>query len=288
MAAEVYPKSRATMPKKIDLSFIRTKAEIKQHLHSALSEIHLACDVWTTEHKKKAFLAVIAHFVDSKGKSQKALLGLPQLRGSHGGQHQAEFVNAIINWYEIAHKLGYYISDNHGSNDKCCRFISRHLGEQYQINQDPKTRWIQCHGHVINLTSQAFIFAPDKEMINAVINKVREEADTENEDEDDTNKHDEEARLAALLKKKKKLSQKDIRPLGKLHRIIAYMRALELLYNEFLDTAGRIILMDNDTQWNSWHAMSMVACELEGFINVFMKNHHKVIRKYALTPDNQD
>ncbi len=115
-------------------------------------------------------------------------------------------MNAIIDWYKIAHKLGYYISDNHGSNDKCCHFISRHLGEQYQINWDPKTRRIQCHGHVINLTSQAFIFAPDKEMIDAVINKVREEADTENEDEDDTNKHDEEARLAALLKKKKKLS----------------------------------------------------------------------------------
>ena len=79
MAAEVYPKSRAMIPKKVDLSFLRTKAKIKQHLHSALSEIHLACDVWTTEHKKKAFLAVVAHFVDSKGKSRKALLGLPRL-----------------------------------------------------------------------------------------------------------------------------------------------------------------------------------------------------------------
>ena len=86
MAAGVYLKSRAAIPKKIDHSFVRTKAEIKQQLHSALSEIHLACDVWTTEHKKKAFLGIIAHFVDAEGNYRKALLGLPQLRGSYGGQ----------------------------------------------------------------------------------------------------------------------------------------------------------------------------------------------------------
>ena len=85
-------------------------------------------------------------------------------------------------------------------------------------------------------------------MINAIVNKVREEADTENKDEDDANEYDEEARLIALLKKKKKLSWKDIRPLGKLYGIIIYIRASELLYNEFLDAAGRIILIDNDTR----------------------------------------
>ena len=149
MAADILPKSRGTIPKKIELAFIQTKAKIKQHLHSALSEIH----VWAIEHKKKAFLAVVAHFVDAERKNRKALLGLPQLRGSHGGQHQ---VNAIIDWYEISHKLGYYIGDNHGSNDKCCRFISKSIKEQCQVTWEPKTRRIRCHGHVINLASQAF------------------------------------------------------------------------------------------------------------------------------------
>ena len=78
MAADILPKSRATIPKKIELSFIQTKAKIK---HFALSEIHLACDVWTTEHKKKAFLAVVAHFVDAERKNRKALLGLPGAMG---------------------------------------------------------------------------------------------------------------------------------------------------------------------------------------------------------------
>ena len=203
-------------------------------------------------------------------------------------------MNQIIDCYEIAHKLGYYIGDNHGSNDKCCRFISKHLGERYQINWDPNSRRIRCHGHVINLASQAFVFAPDKETIDIVVNEVRQEAEAENgdvdedEDEDEDNEHDEEARLVMVLKKKKRKSWKDIGPLGKLHAIVAYMRASELLYNEFLDAAGRMIPMDNDTRWNSWHTMSMVACELEGFVDIFVKNHRKAIGKYALTPDDWD
>ena len=291
MAADVYPKSRSAIPKKIDLSFLQTKAEIKQHLHSALSEIHLACDVWTTEHKKKAFLAVVAHFVDTEGKNRKALLGLPRLRGSHGGQHQAEHANRIIDWYEIAHKLGYYIGDNHGSNDKCCRFISKHLREEYQANWEPKTRRIRCHGHVINLASQAFIFAPDKETIDAVVYEIRQEADVgdENDEEvDEDDEYDEEARLAMVSKKKKRPCWKDIGPLGKLHAIVAYMRASELLYNEFLNAAGRMIPMDNDTRWDSWYTMNEVACELEGHVDTFVKNHRKAIGKHALTPDDWD
>ena len=296
MAAGVYPKSRAALPKKIEHAFLQEKDEIKQHLQTALSEIHLACDVWTTEHKKKAFLAIVAHFVDAGGNSRKALLGLPRLRGSHGGQHQAELVNSIIDWYGIARKLGYYIGDNHGSNDKCCRFISRHLREQHQIQWEPKTRRIRCHGHVINLAGQAFIFAPDKETIDVVVDEVRrgssnagqggDEMDADGDRDEDDETEDEENKLVTASKKKKRRSWKDIGPLGKLHVIVAYMRASELLYNEFLDAAGRAIPMDNDTRWNSWYTMSAVACELEGHVDTFVKGHRKDIGKYALTPDD--
>jgi hypothetical protein len=302
MAADIYPKSRAAVPKKIELAFVQGKAEIKQHLHTALSEIHLACDVWTTEHKKKAFLAVVAHFVDVEGKNRKALLGLPRLRGSHGGQHQAWHVNRIIDWYGIAEKLGYYIGDNHGSNDKCCRFISKHLSEQYQVNWEPKTRRIRCHGHIINLASQAFIFAPDKETIDAVVNDVRRgsranvgadgashhKRDSDEEVSEDDERGDEETKLAAASRKKKRRSWKDIGPLGKLHVIVAHMRSSELRYDEFHSAAGRMIPMDNDTRWNSWYTMSEVACALEGHVDAFVKNHRKEIGKFALTPDDWD
>lgn len=212
MAADIYPKSRAAIPRKIEHAFLQQKNEIKQHLQEALSEIHLACDAWTTEHKKMAFLAVVAHFVDARGQSRKALLGLPRLRGSHGGQPQTEHVNSMIDWYGIAHKLGYYIGDNHGSNDKCCRVISRHLEERYHIHWEPKTRRIRCHGHVINLASQAFIFAPDKETVDAVVDEVRlgsnagpggDEMDANGTRNEGDESDDEENKLVAASKRKK-------------------------------------------------------------------------------------
>jgi hypothetical protein len=66
------------------------------------------------------------------------------------------------------------------------------------------------------------------------------------------------------------------------------LRASELLYNEFLDAAGCMVPMDNDTRWNSWYTMSEVACELEGHVDTFVKNHRKAIGKYALSPDDWD
>lgn len=174
--------------------------------------------------------------------------------------------------------------------------MSRHLREKYQIHWEPKTRRIRCHGHVINLASQAFIFVPDKETIDAVVDEVRrgsdasggDDADADlNSDEEDEGE-DEENKLAAVSKKKKSRSWKDIGPLGKLHAIVAYMRASELLYNEFLDAAGRTIPMDNDTRWNSWYMMGTVACQLEGHVDAFVKAHRQEIGKYALTPNDCD
>lgn len=77
-------------------------------------------------------------------------------------------------------------------------------------------------------------------------------------------------------------------PLRKLHAIVAYMRSSELLYNEFLDAVGRMIPTDNDPRWNSWHIMNTVACELEGYVDTFVKNHWEAIGKHAFTPDDWD
>lgn len=132
-------------------------------------------------------------------------------------------------------------------------------------------------------------------MINAVINKIRQEkTKTENKNnlnsncdkKADKDEFDEETRLVTVLKKKKRLSQKNIRSLRKLYMIIIYIRASELLYNKFLNAAGRMISIDNNTQWDSWYTINEIACQLEGHVNIFVKNNYKAIRKYTLIPDN--
>lgn len=100
--------------------------------------------------------------------------------------------------------------------------------------------------------------------------------------------YDEEATLSAASRKTKELGWEDAGPLRKLHAIATYMRSSKLLYNESLGAVGRMIPMGNDTRWNSWHTMNTVACELEGYVDTFVKNHWKAIEKHALTPDHWD
>ena len=95
--------------------------------------------------------------------------------------------------------------------------------------------------------------APNKETIDAVVNSIRQEGGSLDEDDlngsfDEDHEYDKEARLSAASKKKNGLSWKDAGPLGKLYAIVAYIRSSELLYNEFLNAVGRIIPIDNDTQ----------------------------------------
>ena len=85
----------------INNSFLNIKKLIKTRLLTALSAIHLSADMWTSPNKK-AFLAVVAHFVDKEGVLRKALLALPQLRGSHGGELQAMHINRVIDDYGLA------------------------------------------------------------------------------------------------------------------------------------------------------------------------------------------
>lgn len=113
----ILPSSRARLPGMIEETFHCTKETLKIRLQNALSDIHFSVDMWTSPNKK-AFLAIIAHFVDEDGVLRKAFLPLPQLRGSHGGELQAFYVSRIIDDYGIASKVGFFTGDNHGSNNK--------------------------------------------------------------------------------------------------------------------------------------------------------------------------
>jgi hypothetical protein len=84
------------------------------------------------------------------------------------------------------------------------------------------------------------------------VNSIRQEGGSLDEDDlngsfDEDHEYDEEARLSAASKKKNRLSWKDAGLLRKLHAIVAYIRSSELLYNEFLNAVGYMILIDNDT-----------------------------------------
>jgi hypothetical protein len=54
-----------------------------------------------------------------------ALLELPGLDrpGGHGGAEQWKLLWQVLDDYNIWNKIGFFTGDNHGSNDKLCRFL---------------------------------------------------------------------------------------------------------------------------------------------------------------------
>ena len=270
----VLPKSRALVPASINQPFISSKELIRKALLSTISDIHLSADVWTSPNQI-AFLAIVAHFVNETGILKNALIALPSLRGSHGADTQAPHVLGVIDEYRIAHKIGYFVGDNHGSNDKLCRHIHHHFNQQYNIKWDPVHHRIRCQGHVINIAAQAFLFAPDIQAVDKAVEEANTDEDTQIEDN-----------LVQKLRKQQGSSWRKIGAMGKLHNIVVYMRASEILYNEFQDLAGRTIPLDNDTRWNSWFTMLDVSIQLRPHINTFVERHWQALQGDFLSPQD--
>jgi hypothetical protein len=109
--------------------------------------------MWTSP-AKTGFQAIVVHWVDADTRQiETALLSLIEFKGSHGGEEQAKVFLAVIGKAGLEEYLGFFTSDNHGSNDKMLCFIAREIN-----NFDPQLRRVRCFGHKLNLVAQAFLF----------------------------------------------------------------------------------------------------------------------------------
>jgi len=122
--ADAMPTSSSTMSTWLMDAISHNKAKIQFHLkHNSISSIHLSFNLWTSSNFL-ALLGVIAFWVDNLGYVQHALLGLPQLLGSHTSENQGQRLWGIITAYGIQHNLGYFCLDNASNNLSAVRYIS--------------------------------------------------------------------------------------------------------------------------------------------------------------------
>jgi len=54
-------------------------------------------------------------------------LSLKEFKGAHGGKEQAEVFLQVIREAGLQDKLGFFTSDNHGSNDLMLRHIAEEI-----------------------------------------------------------------------------------------------------------------------------------------------------------------
>lgn len=166
---------RNTFRRWVLAEYHRQKKRLKTELKKTRSNIHLSFDLWTSPNCH-AIIAVVAHYIDSKGRRQTKLLAIRQLKGEHSGENIAASVLKVIKVYRIRDRIGFFVLDNIGSNDTAVEHILCSLYPQMS-SQARKRRRLRCLLHVTNLVAKAFLLGRKAEDIADELYQAQYHAD---------------------------------------------------------------------------------------------------------------
>lgn len=108
--------------------------------------IHISFDLWTSTNSI-AMLGVVVHYLDRSGKGQRKLIGLPRVRGSHGGENLTPSILGMLRMYKIERKIGLFQADNADSNDRCIVAVLRDLMPEEDPDTAKRLRRVRCLAH---------------------------------------------------------------------------------------------------------------------------------------------
>lgn len=184
--------------------FISARKVVQEEiLATAMSKIHISCDLWTSSNGY-AICGIAAHFIGHQGRCQSVLLALKRMRAAHGGVEIANIIVEVLKQYDITHKLGVFVADNAEANDVAWREVLRQLHPE----RDPVASRSRCLGHIINLAAKSFLFGKNTDAFDAIVDSVN-----------DSSSQDSEVMRKAQLEWRKR------GPVGKVHNIITFIRA---------------------------------------------------------------
>lgn len=229
-ANELLPRSPQTIRAHAMKLFEEGKQRLRYILATAISDIHVTCDMWTSPNHL-GILAIVGHFTSENLERRAVTLALVEIQGEHSGQNQAIAVFSVLKDFGVVNHLGYFVMDNASSNDTLIEFIANALKEE-GVRYNYTQRRLRCNGHVINLSVQAFLFGK-------VVN------DYEYPENMSVAPND------VQLNKWRKLG-----PLGRLHNIVVYIMGSPQRIQAFKRISdGLMPHRDNGTRWNSWYGM---------------------------------
>ena len=155
----------------IGLAYTSHIGIVTELLHSAQSKIHFSFDLWSSRNLR-ALLGINRHFADKFSNLKTFFLALPEQSDPHSGVNIADNVAAIIHYYNLEDKIGYFMTDKATNNDTCLE----ELGSEFNFN--PLHRRLRCSGHKINLVARALLWGNDEEAFeNQLTNVNVEDAD---------------------------------------------------------------------------------------------------------------
>jgi hypothetical protein len=257
--------AHSTIQNKIATAWASHKDVVRRDLQSAISNIHLSLDIWTSPNRH-LLLAICAHYTNHLLQRAKALLALRKVKG-HSRENQFEILLPVLQDYGIVRKLGAIVADNASPNNTLCQAIETYMLVKEDRLWDAKHWRVRCSGHIINLAVQAFLFA----------NIIELEELKSYDEEDEKGEGDKEAR---------KVKFRLMGLLGKLHNIVVHIRGSTARITEFVKLTRRRIPLDNRTRWNSWYLMLTVALTLRSAIDEYCRNYELDLEDDELTPED--
>lgn len=208
-AAVRYLPSRDVIRKWVLQTFLVERKKLRRSLKGTKSKIHISFDLWSSPNYH-ALIAVVAHYIDSKGERQQHLLAVRLVEGEHTGHNIAAVVLSVLGDYRIGKKIGFFVLDNAKNNDTAVDLILQALYPQMTTEQRVGRR-LRCLGHVINLSAQKFILGQTAKKDLRRLDALREKGAFEKIEEYWRNKG----------------------PLGKLHNLVKHIRMTPQRRQEF-------------------------------------------------------
>ena len=96
------------------------KEQMKSRLHSARTDIHISCDLWTSPNCL-SILGFVGHYISEDGQLESATLALVEVEEEHSGENLAGYLQEVVEDWGIGSKLGYIQMDNAKNNDTMMR-----------------------------------------------------------------------------------------------------------------------------------------------------------------------
>jgi len=130
--------------------FENLRGQLDQHIRTG-AKTNLTLDAWTSGNKLP-FMAIPAHWIDTRYERFNTLIGLERLRGSHTAGNISDVMIKVLDMYQIRESINCITGDNAVVNNGI--FLDLELEMQDWSQGDGQ---ICCLAHVLNLAAQTVL-----------------------------------------------------------------------------------------------------------------------------------
>lgn len=260
-----------TLRPRIKRQFEEQQLVVVGWLTRSLSCFHVSTDTWKARHGHKHFQAVNCQFVDEHGVLRQVLLDLVEVDGEQRktGAYLASLLIKTCQDYSILHRLGWITSDNVTVNDTLLRSIETHMRDSGIATWTEKTRRLRCIGHIINLATQAFMFADNAEA--AEIAYTRAELSQLDSQLDDESLVGMESTNDGLIKQP---ALQKLKALAVALRDDRFWQAFKTVARGFPELPSTVPKVPGETRWNGWLLMIEEAFQTRPILDALLARCH--------------